>query len=108
MGAAAQKMGVPSFARPPRPREDYSRSRGWFPPQYGGRGLVVTLEIDADGSVTSARLVRGLGVAQVDDHVVELSRDFKFWPALDDVGQPIPVRLDWLFVLPGNPVAEVR
>lgn len=99
VGGGAGGLGVPSLARPPSPREDYSQSSEKFPKQFAGNTVLVELQIDANGIVTHTTLVRGMGSSFVEGRVMDDIRDFKFWPALDDTGHPIPSHYRWLWVL---------
>ena len=99
VGGGAGGLGVPSLARPPSPREDYSQSSEKFPKAFAGNTILVELQIDTIGHVTQTTLVRGVGSTFVEDRVLNAIHDYLFWPALDDSGHPIPSHYRWMWVL---------
>jgi len=89
---------APSLARPPRPRANYRHWDFRAAPAFAGGLVRVELTIAPDGNVRDVRLVKGVD-SYVDRHAVEHARDFKFYPALNDAGQPTWGRHGWEFVI---------
>jgi TonB family protein len=58
--------------------------------------IVLLLDIDAHGKVLRAELSEGMGAA-LDMQAMQLSLKFRFKPARDDDGTPIPSRVRWVF-----------
>ena len=87
-----------SLARPPRPRGNYD---AWYPAadrRFVGGSVLVELVIDARGRVRQVTLLRGVDSA-INNDAVELARQFEFYPALDEAGQPTTAHYRWEFVL---------
>jgi TonB family protein len=89
---------APSLARPPRPRSNYRHWDFRAAPVFAGGLIRIELTIAPDGSVRDARLLKGVD-SYVDRHAVAHARGFRFYPALNDAGQPTWGRHGWEFVI---------
>jgi protein TonB len=89
---------APSLARPPRPKASYRHWDFRAAPVFAGGLIRIELTIAPDGSVREVRLLKGVD-SYVDRHAVERARDFRFYPALNDAGQPTWGRHGWEFVI---------
>ncbi len=71
-----------------------------YPDEARERGLsgpvLVSLQLDAEGSVVSAEIEQGLGPL-LDEAALQAARQLKFSPATRD-GEPVPVRITYRFV----------
>ena len=90
----------PSQARPPRAKHDYSRWAFRGAQEYGGKKLLLKLELDASGRVTAVRVLKSVD-RHLDARAIEVARRFEFHPALDDAGRPIAGAHRWEFVIEG-------
>lgn len=88
----------PSLARVPRPRADY---RQWgFRAAHVFRNSVIRLKlrIDPEGNVSEVQLIHGVE-SYIDNKAKAKALRFKFFPALDDAGNPTWSDYHWDFVL---------
>jgi TonB family protein len=85
---------LPSLARPPVPKHDYSRGGRWV---KAGTVLLM-LTIDPHGVVRNVQILRGADY-DLDVHARETARRFEFYPALDRDGGPIWSLHRWEFVV---------
>src|SRR5262245_9244989 len=67
---------------------------------YGS--IILLLDIDANGKVQRVELAEGMG-ASLDMQAMQLSLKFRFKPARDDDGEPIPSRVRWVFYVHPQP-----
>jgi TonB family protein len=88
-----------SMASAPSPLGRYDKLviESTDPDSQGLRGsIVLVLEIDAHGKVE--RVVLSAGMADdLDAQAMQLALRFRFRPARDDAGSPIPSRVSWTF-----------
>jgi TonB family protein len=100
-GAGPAPPVGPSKAAAVAPVEDYTR----LVPPYSDDAIdhdvtgavALRLEIDAEGRVTRATVLKGRGYG-LDELAVETARRYRFHPALDDAGRPIPSVIGWRIV----------
>jgi TonB family protein len=75
-------------------------------PDEASRGLsgsiVLVLEIDVHGKVLRVELSEGMDTA-LDMQAMQLALKFRFRPARDDDGTPIPSRVSWTFRVHAQP-----
>jgi TonB family protein len=98
IGAIPGTGGPPSLAAPPSPLGDYGHTKVGYPPdvrsmEFGGE-IWVQLDIDERGSVVSGVVVKSFS-HRFDPLALEITRRFRFDPALDDLGRPIASRIIW-------------
>jgi TonB family protein len=97
----------PSLARPPRPRYDYRDSVILGSARFSGATVKVHLDIDAQGVPHDVKVVQHVD-DDIDRDAIDLARRFRFEPALDDDGQPVPGGFTWSFVIKTSiPTGEV-
>lgn len=100
VGDDAQYMGVPSLQRDPSPRDDYSTASGFLVSErLAGKTVVVDLELDREGNVTSETIAKGSGDDDVDRKIAAAIGRFKFFPALDAEGKPVASKYRWLWLM---------
>jgi len=85
---------LPSLARSPIPKHDYTQGRG---ASHAGTVLLV-LTIDPQGVVRNVRILRGADY-ELDKLARETARRFEFYPALDRSGAPVWGLHRWEFVI---------
>jgi TonB family protein len=87
-----------SRARPPRPKYTYDnwdfRAQG----RFAGAIVQVELTVDPSGNVRDVSVLRSVD-NDFDHHAIDLARQFKFYPALDEDGRPTWGRHRWEFVI---------
>lgn len=90
-----------SKAEPARPVEDYTR----LTPRESSASIehdvsasvAVRLEVDEEGRVTSATILKGAGYG-LDEIALETVKGYKFEPARDDEGRPVRAVFGWRLV----------
>jgi hypothetical protein len=94
--ATLQMPGVASgsLARPPRAKHDYRSLHMHAVRQFAGQTIRVLLSIDNRGGVRRVDLLKGVE-SQLDSRTVAVVRAWEFWPALDELGEPIPGYARW-------------
>ena len=92
-------MAIPSpapvsLARPPRPRNDYTKLYLRAASKFAGKTIKVALTVDTAGKVRAVQLLEGVD-RDLDRRTVALVSGFEFQPALDDNGEPIQGTSRW-------------
>lgn len=93
----------PSLARPPRPKNSHSASIILGSHEFANKTLLVELNIDPHGNVRDVRILEGLS-NRLDTSAAKIARDYKFYPALSDNGEPTSGHYLWKFVI--NDISE--
>jgi TonB family protein len=102
-GLGGDGPGVPapptSHARPPRPKHDYYLHQALTTSRkFGGTTVVLKLVIDAKGKVESISVLNSVDPT-IDREAIAAARDFEFYPALRDDGEPRAGTFRWDFLI---------
>jgi periplasmic protein TonB len=89
---------APSMATPPKGSNQNRVSRSDYPPvslRLNEMGVtIVTVQIDATGTVVSAELAKSSGHSRLDEKALLIVRSrFRYTPAKDAAGNPIPATI---------------
>lgn len=97
-GDGIGKLDIPdppaggSLRRPPRPKHDYLDQRMVGASRFAGQIIKLQLSIDEHGVVRDVQVLQGVD-PEIDRRMATRARAFEYWPALDDDGVPIEVKL---------------
>lgn len=100
-GGGGGRSGVARpLERDPVPLEDYSYFRVEFTREAliaRVRGVIhIRVSIDRDGNVVAATVVSGVGYG-LDERARRITLAFRFLPARDGMGEPVPSTTNWFF-----------
>ncbi|HEX4417271.1 MAG TPA: energy transducer TonB [Kofleriaceae bacterium] len=109
-GLGGDGPGIPappiSHARPPRPKHDYLHQELLTSRKFGGTTVVLKLVIDAKGKVEDVSVLTSVDPA-IDHEAITMARDFEFYPALRDDGEPRAGTFRWDFLIFDQPDPSV-